>query len=442
MNALEGWMLGYLLNSLWQVPVLFAAAWMVSRMARRMGPRAEHRVWVSALLLEAILPACSLRLDGLLHAAWTLWHRGPGAAGGMVGVTMGAGAVSGTGVLRLPGRALMGIAIAYGCGLVYFAARLAWGLWRTEAMRRQAKPVTLTGAMGLQWDRYRRMFGVETAEVALSSHTAGPVTVGIRRGVMLVPPGFLESVAEDDLTAVMAHELAHMRRRDFAKNIVYGFVTLTVAYHPVAWLTRARVAATREMVCDAMAAEAVAGREQYAHSLLRLASLLAKGTPKRTLHAIGIFDANIFERRVMKLTEKRVEMKGVRRIVVAVACVMLGVGTCASAMALRMEVAQEAAPAPLTIPTGTSEGNILYKKSPVYPVEAKVNKDTIDGVVLLTVTIGKDGSVEHVVVKRSLRADYDQSAIDAVKEWRFKPFLMNGQPAEVNKMLQVAFSIK
>ena len=77
---------------------------------------------------------------------------------------------------------------------------------------------------------------------------------------------------------------------------------------------------------------------RYARSLLRLATMLAKGTPARTLHAIGIFDANIFERRVMNLTEKRVEIRGTRRFAMAAACVVVGLATRASALALRMEV--------------------------------------------------------------------------------------------------------
>jgi beta-lactamase regulating signal transducer with metallopeptidase domain len=107
----------------------------------------------------------------------------------------------------------------------------------------------------------------------------GPVTVGGRQGMMLVPPGFLGSVTEEDLDAVAAHEFAHMRRTDFLKNMGYGALSLPVAYHPLLWLTWARVAESREMVCDAMAAVATAGRERYARSLLRLASLLAKGAP-------------------------------------------------------------------------------------------------------------------------------------------------------------------
>ena len=60
-------MLVYLLNSLWQVPVIFAAGWIAARMARRSGPELEHRVWVVALLLQVLLPACRFRPGGILR---------------------------------------------------------------------------------------------------------------------------------------------------------------------------------------------------------------------------------------------------------------------------------------------------------------------------------------------------------------------------------------
>jgi TonB family protein len=453
MNALEGWVLGYLLNSLWQVPVLFAAAWLVSRIARRIGPRAEHRVWVSALVLEAALPACAWRMEELVQRVWGLLHAGSSAGDGAVRVTVGPGVAAGVGVLRLPGAVLTGIAIAYGCGLLYVAARLAWGLWRTSVMQRQAERVSLTEDMRQRWERYSRVLGVRAAEMAVSPMTGGPVTVGLWRGVMLVPPGFLTNVGDEDLDAVMAHELAHMRRRDFAKNALYGFVTLAVAYHPALWLTRSRVAATREMVCDAMAAEAVAGKEKYALSLLRLASLVAASAPEKTLHAIGIFDANLFERRVMKLTEERVEMKGVRRMVVAVACVVMGVATCASAMALRMEVAGPVAaqgdgapaaakvpggPIPLRVPGGAMAGQKISGKNPVYPVEAKENH--VAGAVVLHALVSKEGLIQNLQVvsgPEQLRA----SAIEAVRDWTYKPYLMNGQPVAVDTTVTVNYSL-
>ncbi len=59
MKDFESWLLTYLLNSLWQIPLLFAAGWLAARALRPAGAAAEHRVWVSVLLLQCLLPACS-----------------------------------------------------------------------------------------------------------------------------------------------------------------------------------------------------------------------------------------------------------------------------------------------------------------------------------------------------------------------------------------------
>jgi TonB family protein len=445
-SDIESRILEYLLNSLWQVPVIFAAGWIAVRMARRIGPQMEHRVWVSALMLEAALPACRFRLEGLLREMGGLVLRGAGTGSGGVQVVLGAGAISRAGMLRMPRGMLEEVAVAYGCGLMYFAGRLGWGLWRTYVMTKQAECVTLTGEAMRHWERYAKIFGCESARVGVSAMVAGPATVGGRQGVMLVPPGFLESVTEADLDAVVSHEFAHMRRRDFLKNLVYGALSLPVAYHPLLWMTRARVAESREMVCDAMAAEAVEGRENYARSLLRLASLLVKCPPVKTLHAIGIFDANIFERRVMKLTQGRVEIRGARQFAMAAACVVVGLATCASALALRMDVAapvaasapQSESSARMTVPAQEMEA--VYRKNPVYPVKARASKDTLDGPVVLAVTVSEDGMPTEVHVTKSLRPDYDESALVAVREWRWHPYLLNGNPVAVDTTVTVNYS--
>ena len=59
MSTLESIILSYLANALWQLPLVFAAGWLAARVLRPFGPLAEHRVWVSVLLLQAFLPAVS-----------------------------------------------------------------------------------------------------------------------------------------------------------------------------------------------------------------------------------------------------------------------------------------------------------------------------------------------------------------------------------------------
>ena len=67
MNLLELWIAEYVLNSLWQLPLIFGAAWFATRVFRSAGVQLEHRIWVAALLLQATLPMFRFDLSELLH---------------------------------------------------------------------------------------------------------------------------------------------------------------------------------------------------------------------------------------------------------------------------------------------------------------------------------------------------------------------------------------
>ncbi len=138
---------------------------------------------------------------------------------------------------------------------------------------------------GGEW--HLRNARVRNAALLQSEKMGGPATLGIWRGVLVVPPGFFEGMAETELDAVMAHECAHMQRQDFTKNVLYSVIALPMAYHPLLWMTFSQLTESREMVCDAIAAETIAGPERYARSLLQLASLFVQSEPARTFHAIG-----------------------------------------------------------------------------------------------------------------------------------------------------------
>ena len=86
-------------------------------------------------------------------------------------------------------------------------------------------------------------------------------------------------------------------QRICSTNLLHSRLT----YHPAYWLMRRRIAETREMICDELAAATGCGRAEYAASLLRLARAMA--TPAaRTNQAIGVFDGNTLEERIMRLT--------------------------------------------------------------------------------------------------------------------------------------------
>jgi hypothetical protein len=104
MKFIEPWIVNYLLNSIWQVLLVFGAAWLAARLARPADPRMEHRIWICALFVETILPALHINLAGLWRHALALiaWSWGGGAGTGYARITIGPGVVAGTGLLRLP----------------------------------------------------------------------------------------------------------------------------------------------------------------------------------------------------------------------------------------------------------------------------------------------------------------------------------------------------
>ena len=439
MAAIETWLLSCLLNSLWQIPLLFAAGHLVARTLRRIGPAAEHRTWVTVLLLSTILPVVSsLPLDLVPSLGWLL---SPHPGEGRVTVLNGPGSLFTASPSFHPW--LAAIAWLYAASWVWFGARFLRRCVQLRAIRSDAEKIALTGDAAVQWQRCSENFGIRNVAVARSQRIFGPVTIGVVDRLIIFPARLLVGANAADLEAVFAHELAHIRRNDFLKNLLCELIALPVDYHPLLWGIRERILETREMVCDRMAAEIAPGR-QYARSLLRLASLLLEGMPVTTSHAIGIFDSHSFERRLMRLTETHQPVCGLRRIAAIAACALFGIGVGSSALALHLRVnapQAESKPqpsAPIAVSPKIMQGQRIDGPVPVYPPEAK--KARIQGKVLLNAVIGKDGTVEHLTVASGPDA-LQKSALDAVHQWRYKPFLLNGEPVEVKTTITVVYSL-
>jgi len=442
MKNLEFWILAYLVNSLWQVPLLFAAGWLAARALCSAGAEVEHHVWVGTLVLQSLLPAGStFSFDGWPTLAFLGWNANK-AGEAQVSVVMGGG--TGIGVLPSPGWLLAAIATSYVAVVTWFFARFLWRAIALPALRREAIPVHLTGEAALFWERCSR--GFAGVSIAASSRIFSPVTLGLRRELILLPADMAPLLPARELHTIIAHEFAHIHRKDFLKNLLYQLLSLPVAYHPLLWLTQTRIMESREMVCDQMAT-VMTGRNEYAQSLLRLASLLVAGKLQITPHTIGIFDANLFERRLMNLTENPKNLQGAARVAVVTACAVLGLATCGTALALGMHV--DAAPASansnatktpkqLSIPSAVMSRNLLNKVVPTYPPAAK--KAKIQGTVVLSAVIGKDGNIENLRVL-SGPSELQQSALDAVRQWTYKPYLLNGDPVEVLTTVNVVYML-
>jgi TonB family protein len=95
-------------------------------------------------------------------------------------------------------------------------------------------------------------------------------------------------------------------------------------------------------------------------------------------------------------------------------------------------------PAVSAISAGVAEGYLIHKTEPIYPRFAKEGR--ISGIVVLKAKITKAGTVSDLQVMSGPKA-LGQAAMDAVRTWRYKPYLLNNQPVEVETVVNVTFSL-
>jgi protein TonB len=88
---------------------------------------------------------------------------------------------------------------------------------------------------------------------------------------------------------------------------------------------------------------------------------------------------------------------------------------------------------------GVTQGMVLHRVNPTYPPLARAAR--VQGSVVLAAIIGKDGTIQNLHVISSSSPLLAQSALDAVKQWRYRPYILNGEPVEVDTQVTVNFSL-
>ena len=117
-----------------------------------------------------------------------------------------------------------------------------------------------------------RQIGItRPVRVLISSLANGPGVVGWLRPVMLLPPAAAMGLTPQQLEAVIAHEIAHIKRHDYLVNLFQVVAETVFFYHPVVWWTSKQIRIERELCCDDVAVRANGDPIAYARALTTLA---------------------------------------------------------------------------------------------------------------------------------------------------------------------------
>jgi beta propeller repeat protein len=180
------------------------------------------------------------------------------------------------------------LALAWAAGVLLLCLRLAWRWAAVSRARRRAAPLGESYSELMLSSLVKRLRVRQAVELLRSASVYAPSVVGWLRPAILLPAGVLTGLTPEQLEAVLAHELAHIRRYDYLVNIVQSVIEVLLFYHPAVWWVSHRIRVEREHCCDDVAVGACGSVVTYTRALTELERLrtpllelvvAASGTP-------------------------------------------------------------------------------------------------------------------------------------------------------------------
>ncbi len=261
-----------LLHFVWQGALVAALLAAVNALLARSSARARYTAACAALLLMLAMPLMTARVlgagrPGTVEApSSTRLAARPADAGVPAAHMPSPLAESSDALARFAPWIVLGW-IA-GVGLLAVRAAGGWVVANRLARRdtRPAPPAWETRARELA----RRLAIRKPVALLESLRIEVPSAIGILRPVVLLPAGIATGMTPDQLDALLAHELAHVRRRDFLVNLLQVAAETLLFYHPAVWWVSHRIRIERENACDDLAVEATGDASRYARALVAL----------------------------------------------------------------------------------------------------------------------------------------------------------------------------
>jgi Zn-dependent protease with chaperone function len=212
-------------------------------------------------------------------------------------------------------------------GVTLLTLRLVTGwIWMQRWRTHDVRPVEPAWDLMLA-QLSRRLHLRRTIALLESTRVDVPTVIGWLKPVVLLPASAIAALSPSQLEAILAHELAHIRRHDYLVNLLQTLVETLLFYHPAVWWVSRRIRMERENCCDDLAVSLCGDPVAYANALADLESLRASVPSYRRLDrtAIAATGGSLLQR-VRRLVGVRAAHTGVRPAWLAASAALLLVG--------------------------------------------------------------------------------------------------------------------
>jgi D-alanyl-D-alanine endopeptidase (penicillin-binding protein 7) len=255
---------------------------------------------------------------------------------------------------------------------------------------------------------------------------ASPITAGWWRPVVLMPAALVARMPPELLEALLAHELAHVRRHDFLVNLLQNLAEILLFYHPAVWWLSRRIRHERELVADSIAAGLTGEPRNLALALSELEKM--QFAAQRLALAA---DGGDLAQRIRLLVRPQRERGNWKAVLAALG---LGAACLAGYANARVDAG---------VPAARTRAMVDFRTcaKPLWPKEDLAAEHT--GTVTLKFSISESGQVlDSAVVKSSGHPGLDQAARIGIEKCSFKPATQRGKPVASWQQMQYVWVLK
>lgn len=254
---------------------------------------------------------------------------------------------------------------------------------------------------------------------------ASPLAAGIWRPVVLVPASLITGMPAELLSALLAHELAHIRRHDYLINLLQNMIEALLFFHPAVWWISRSVRIEREHIADDFAARQLGEPRRLALALSELERLQFSNHQPALAANGGVLMSRI--KRLLRPAPQTMNWKAAMPLL-ALAGACFGI--------YGQAVAADSAPVMERKPI--IDFNACGK--PVYPAASLQAKE--EGKVNLSFDVDATGKVlGSNVVKSSGHPALDEAARSGIAKCTFKPALAGGKPVSASVKVQYVWTL-
>jgi beta-lactamase regulating signal transducer with metallopeptidase domain len=274
-----GWTL---VNFCWQAAAIALVYWLADAVLAKARSQTRYVLALGTMLLMLVSALATLTYEetrggsGLSSSPGSFSSAAMATIGSSISIDLAplaglnrAGATTQPVLLHLS-RFLPWLDVAWLLGVTCLSTRTIGG-WRLMQRLRRSALVEVPEAVYANFVRQCEQLGI-TRQVSLriSEQIQGPLAMGIVRLLIILPASALMALCPEQLEAVLAHELAHVRRADYLWNLIQTMVETLFFFHPAVWWVGRRLREQRELCCDDVAVQSCADPLVYATALLRL----------------------------------------------------------------------------------------------------------------------------------------------------------------------------